>query len=166
MTDTVQAKIEQEMLTRRPAEAKADWGWRLIRRAALEGGVTVWTPNLQAVREPPTGPQPGVWTTISLLGDITTYYSPGTPDSLLDSRFAKVRQTSASMTRFAAGVLTFSGTVFWVLHPASLFASGEKWLMGGEWLQMPNLAIGMLGLSSLMEIVRQFAKWRLRRWLP
>jgi hypothetical protein len=162
----MQTALHAEMMARRPATPKNPMGWTLIRRAALEGGVTVWTPNLQAATGHQNGPQPGVWTTIGLLGDITTYYTPGTPDSLIDQHFAKVRQAAARMTRFSTIILTLSGTIFWVLHPATLLINASEWLSVSATPELPDLGIGMLGLSVAMEVLRRVAIWRIRRWLP
>lgn len=166
MTETLQDKLERRMLANRPADPKNDWGWKLLRRAALEGGVTVWTPNLEAAAAGEALTQPGIWTTIGLLGDITTYYSPGTPENLLEAHFTKVSRTATSMTWFAGSVLFTSGFVVWVVHPATLLTQAERWLYGGDWLQMPLLAIGMAGLSIVTEIGRRIVVWRVRRWLP
>lgn len=165
MTEKLQLELEQAMAANRPADPQNDRGWRLLRRAALEGGVTVWTPNSAAPPADAVRGQSGVWTTIGPLGDITTYYSPGTPQAMLEVHFAKVRKTAASMTRFATSVLLCSGAVVWVVHPATLLAQAEKWLLDGNWLQMPSLAIGMAVLSVLAETGRRLAIWRVRRWL-
>lgn len=70
------------------------------------------------------------------------------------------------MTRFSTIILTLSGAIFWVLHPATLLINASEWLSVSATPELPDLGIGMLGLSVVMEALRRVAIWRIRRWLP
>lgn len=106
----------------RPATEKLQPGLELLRRAVLEGGVSVWTPFARIPSTSNLARQRGVWTNITLLGDVTTYVSPGLPNVLLEQHRDKVRKAVNRMGRSMMTAMTLFAMARW---GTLLYAAGN-----------------------------------------
>jgi hypothetical protein len=154
-----------ELSARRPASEKVSSGFVLLRHAALEGGFSIWTPNPDMKADPNTLQQPGVWTNVTLLGDVTTYFSAGTPEHLLAGHKAKVRQAIMRISRNLTAVVWFFVATRWLLWPASALWALNEYLAGTEVLEISSTSLAAVLAGPIAEVIRQLVSFWIGNWL-